>query len=265
MEDKLKIDKNSKLFALLLNIYNPKENVEISQNYFKSENPSDLIKFAQETECDILALRFNITDSSEIESAKKLLTKLLPQITKPLMICGCGDDEIDKKLLPNLIEQLDRTNCIISCANEATYKYIIPKIIKKEQYIVLKSPIDINLAKELNILSTDLGLDLDKIIINADIGGLGYGYEYGYSIMEKINIEGASGDKYLNLPILSEASTEALKTKEAKSNEYQKSWGILETRARMIELSACSGVLSAGANIIIMNIPQNIPIMKGLV
>ena len=127
---------------------------------------------------------------------------------------------------------------------------------------MLKSPIDINLAKELNILSSDLGLALDRIIINTDIGGLGYGYEYGFSIMEKINLE---NDKYLNLPIISDASTEALQTKEAKSNDYSKSWGNIEKRARMIELSASAGVISAGANIITLNIPENISIVKGLV
>lgn len=265
MEDKLKITKNSKLFALQINIYNPKENFEISKQYFKSENPSDLINIAQKTDCDILALKFNIHLISEIDKAVNLLQILLPNITKPLMLCGTGDDEIDTELLPAIINVLDRKNCIISYANEKTYKLIIPSIIKNEHYIVLKSPIDINLAKELNILTSDLGLPLNKIIINADIGGLGYGYEYGFSIMEKINIEGKAGDKYLNLPLISDASTEALKTKEAKSNDYSKSWGELSKRARMIELSACAGVLSAGANIIIMNNPENISIMKGLV
>ncbi len=265
MEDKLKITKNSKLFALQINIYNPKENFEISKQYFKSENPSDLINIAQKTDCDILALKFNIPSKSEINNAVDLLQKQLPKITKPLMICGTGDDEIDKELLPALINRLDRKNCIISYANEKTYKSIIPSIIKKEHYIVLKSPIDINLAKELNILSSEIGLPIDKMIINADIGGLGYGYEYGFSIMEKINIEGNSGDKYLNMPIISDASTEALKTKEAKSNDFSKSWGELSKRARMIEISACAGVISAGANIVIMNNPENISIMKGLV
>lgn len=265
MKDKLNITKHTKLFALSLNIYNPKENFEIQKEYFKSENPSDLINSAQNTECDILALRFNINKETEITDAAELLKKLLPNISKPLMICGTGNDEIDKKLLPELIHNLDRKKCIISYADEKTYKFIIPEIIKGDHYIILKTPIDINLAKELNILSVDMGLDIEKIIMNTDIGGLGYGYEYGFSMMEKINIEGTKGDKYLNLPLISEASTEALKTKEAKSCEFSKSWGDLETRTKMIELSACSGVLSAGANIIVMNCPENISIMKGLV
>lgn len=265
-DNKLNITKISKLFALEINIYNPKENFEITKSYFKSENPSDLINSAQKTGADILAIRFNIENESKIQNAKLLLTNLLPQIYKPLMICGTGKNEIDEKLIPELIKSLDRKNCIISFATESTYKSIVPEVLKNNHYLVLKSPIDINLAKELNILSKDIGLKKEQIIMNPDIGGLGYGYEYGYSIMEKINLEALNNnDEYLNFPILSEAPTESLKTKEAKVDNFTKSWGSLEDRAKMIELSAASGILSAGANIIMMSYPPSIKIMKELI
>ncbi len=260
----LSITKNSKLFALLLNIYNPKENFDIAKNYYKSETPSDLINSAQNTQCDILALKFNIKNEQEIEQATILLKSLLPQIAKPLMIYGTGDDSLDKKLLPELTKNLDRTNCIIANLNENTYTAILPAIIEGGHYAVLKTPIDINLAKELNILTSEMGLPTEKIIMDTDIGGLGYGYEYGFSITEKIIIE-ANKDKYLNLPLLSDASSEALKTKEAKSDDFSTSWGEIHSRARMIELSACSGIITAGANIITINCPENLPLLKGMV
>lgn len=172
------------------------------------------------------------------------------------MICGCGKDDIDMELLPEIIKILDR-ECVISFATEQTYKKIIPYVIKNNHYIVLKTPIDINLAKELNILSIEMGLKKEKIIMNTDIGGLGYGYEYGYSIMEKIRIEAEKGDEYLNLPLISEASSEALKTKEAKTGG--------EKRARMIELSAISGAIASGANIVTVTYPQNLKIVRGLI
>lgn len=265
MKDNLSINKNSKLFALYLNIYNPKENFEITKNYFKSESPSDLINMAQNSNCDILALRFNAKELTEIPECVNILKSNLSKVTKPIMICATGDDFIDEKLLPELIKNLDRENCIISGINEKTYKQIIPQVIKGNHFAVLKTPIDINLAKELNILSVDLGLDINKIIMNTDIGGLGYGYEYGFSIMEKVRQESEKGDKYLDLPLLSEAVIEALKTKEAKSDDFSSSWGNLQERVKMIELSSASGVVAAGANIILMASPDNIKIMKGLV
>ena len=260
----LKITKNSKLFALMLNIYNPKENFEVAKQYFKSEKPSDLINSAQETGCDILGLRFNISNAAEISDAVELLCNVLPLVTKPLMVCGVGKKEFDEKLLPELIKVLDR-QCIISFASEDDYRSIVPEVVNGGHYLVLKTPIDINLAKELNILSIDLGLTADKIIMNTDIGGLGYGFEYGYSMMEKVILEGAKGDEYLDLPLLSDASSESLKTKEARVDSFSDSWGELYKRAQMIELSACAGVLASGANIITVNCPQNIKLLKGLV
>ncbi len=250
----LELNNKSKLFALFINISNPKENFEVTKQYFKTETPSDLVNLAQKTECDIIALKFN---SSDADTAQELLKSLLPQITKPLMIYGTGDGKVDKILVPALINVLDR-QAIIAWADEATYKSIIPAVIKGNHYVVLKTPIDINLAKELNILSIGLGLAKDKIIMNTDIGGLGYGYEYGFSMMEKTILEGGKGDDFLNLPIITDAAIEALKTKEAKSD-------ITCKRARMIELAACSGTIAAGANIITVCAPENIKILKGLV
>jgi len=239
-------------FAQIINIFSP-----------EATTPPD-INFDQ-INCDIIALKFNIENLNQISIAIEILKNSLPKIKQALMIQGCEDDEIDKILIPELIKNLDRENCIISYANETTYKNIIPQAIDGNHYVVLKTPIDINLAKELNILATDMGLELNRIIMNTDIGGLGYGFEYGFSMMEKIKQEAAKGDEYLDLPILSDVSTESLKTKEAKSNEFSDSWGDLNTRAKMIELSACAGVISAGANIITVHFPENIPILKGLV
>lgn len=199
--------------------------------------------------CDILAIKFG----EDIEKSKEVLENLLPKIDKPLMVCGCGKDDIDRVLLPELMNILDR-ECIISYLTEKTYKDIIPAVIKGGHYAILKTPIDINLAKELNILCLDLGLCKNKIIMNTDIGGLGYGYEYGYSIMEKIRLE--KEDEYLNLPLISEAGIESLKTKEAKLGNRK--------RAKMIELTAVSGALAAGANIVLIQNPDNISIIRGL-
>ena len=185
-------------------------------------------------DCDILALKFD----ENIENSTTQLKKMLPEINTPLMICGCGKEETDAILLPELINLLDR-QCIISYITEKTYKKILPPVIKGGHYAVLKTPIDISLAKELNILSINLGLGKDKIIMNTDIGALGYGYEYGYSMIEKTRLE---NDEYLNFPILSEAPLESLKTKEAKESV---------NKAKMIEITSAAGVIAAGANIVV--------------
>ena len=221
----MEVTKNSKLLAL----YTENFEQNISQD------------------CDILALKFN----EDIELSKVLLKKYLPQIKTPLMICGCGKDEIDSLLLPELIKILDR-ECIISYITEKTYKNILPSVIKGNHYAVLKTPIDINLAKELNIISIDMGLPKNRIIMNTDIGALGYGYEYGYSMIEKVRLE---EDEYLNFPIISEAPLESLKTKEAKQSQ---------NRAKMIEITSASGAFAAGANIVITSNADIIKTLQGV-
>ena len=252
------------VYVLNVPVFNPTENFDIAKNYYKTDDRLEIITKAQETDCDILGLKFNLSGANEILSAVTILKELMPALTKPLMISGAGQDDIDMILLPELLKHLD-TSVIVNSANENTYKKIVPHVVAGEHVLVLKSPIDINLAKELNILSLDLGLSLDKILIDTDIGGLGYGLEYGYSIMEKIKLEGLKGDEYLNMPILSMACAESLKTKEAKSNSLDTNWGDLNNRAEFFELTSASAVMACGANVIVVNCPKNISVMKGLV
>ena len=200
-------------------------------------------------DCDILGLKF----TEDIEKGIEAFKELLPFIDKPLMLIGSGDDEIDIKLLPELMKLIDR-ECIIGIANEKNYKQIVPDVIKGNHTLIIRTPIDINLAKEMNILTLDMGLPLDKILIDTDIGGLGYGFEYGYSIMEKIKLEGKSGDKYLNMPIISFATVETAKTKEAKDKDL----------ALYLEITSAAAVKAAGAEYIVLTNPQSYKTLKEL-
>ncbi len=67
----------------------------------------------------------------------------------------------------------------LDVADETNYKELVPAAIKSGKQLVLRTPIDINLAKELNILSLDLGLPAEQILIDTDIGGLGDGARVG--------------------------------------------------------------------------------------
>lgn len=237
---------------------NPKPQTAVSE----SAGAADLaLEIVQKYSPDILGLKFNVESKNKISKALKFLDEISQQITIPLMIRGSGNDEIDRELLQKLAKAASKTS-IIASANENTFKDIIP-YTRDKHYIVLKSPIDINIAKEINILSSELGQPLDKIIIDTDIGGLGYGFEYGYSIIEKIKQE-AQNDRYLNMPVISFAGEEALKTKEAKSKDFSKSWGKLKDRRVLLEITAASAIRAAGANLIVINMPQTLITLKGL-
>lgn len=256
------------VFALELNIFDFSASSHIVKDFFgQSPKPLDLITKAQESDCDILALKFNIPEDNldeQVSAAKKLLKDLLPHIKKPLLIRGVNNKSVDVKLLPALIDSLDR-ECIIAFADENTYKEIVPSVVKGGHILAIRTPIDINLAKEMNILTSDMGLSLDKILIDTDMGGLGYGLEYGYSIMERIKLAALEGDKMLNMPLIAFAGEEALKAKETKSDTFDKNFGDFKQRSIMFEITTASAVAAAGANLIVLEHPDSIKTLKAII
>lgn len=256
------------ILALELNIFDFSVSSHIVKDYFENiTNPVELVDSAQKSGCDILALKFNIPEENldeNIEKAQALLKELLPHIKKPLLVRGINNKSVDIKLLPALIEVLDR-ECVIAFADENTYKDIVPSVIKGGHILAIRTPIDINLAKEMNILTSDMGLSLDKILIDTDMGGLGYGLEYGYSIMERIKLAAFDGDKMLNMPLIAFAGEEALKAKETKSDTFSKSFGDFKMRSIMFEVATASAVIAAGANLIVLEHPDSVKTLKGLI
>lgn len=264
------------IFALELNIFNFEASSHIVKDYYnakckggKWQNAKCLVEVAQESDCDILALKFNIPEDNldeNIKRAKVLLTELLPHIKKPLLVRGVNNKSVDIKLLPALMEVLDRegVNVIIAFADENTYKEIVPSVVKGGHILAIRTPIDINLAKEMNILTSDMGLSLDKILIDTDMGGLGYGLEYGYSIMERIKLAAFEGDKMLNMPLIAFAGEEALKAKETKSDTFDKNYGDFKERSLMFEITTASAVIAAGANLIVLEHPESIKTLKNV-
>lgn len=278
--------KSKPVFALELNIVDFESSSHIVKDYYDEMNyettpslrgtckASDaaiqkaivLINIEQKTDCDILALKFNIPEDNldeNILKAQEILKELLPEIKKPLLVRGVNNKSVDVKLLPSLMEVLDR-EVIIAFADENTYKEIVPSVVKGGHILAIRTPIDINLAKEMNILTSDMGLSLDKILIDTDMGGLGYGLEYGYSIMERIKLAAFEGDKMLNMPLIAFAGEEALKAKEAKSDTFDKNYGDFKLRSKMFEISTASAVIAAGANLIVLENPESVKVLKEL-
>lgn len=268
------------VFALELNIFDFDASSHIVKDYYEDAKSSrhceegqspdaaiQKIDIAQQTACDILALKFNIPEENLDEQIKKtqgLLKELLPHIKKPLLVRGVNNKSVDIKLLPALMEVLER-ECIIAFADENTYKDIVPSVVKGGHILAIRTPIDINLAKEMNILTSDMGLSLDKILIDTDMGGLGYGLEYGYSIMERIKLAAFEGDKMLNMPLIAFAGEEALKAKETKSDTFDKSYGDFKERSLMFEITTASSIIAAGANLIVLEHPESIKTLKELI
>lgn len=239
---------------------------EILKKAWQTENFENTFTKAINTQADIISIKFNVSENNieqELPKIKLFLNKIKTETTKPILLRGANNTQIDKVLIPFLAKESPEKT-IIAFADEDTYENIVPIVAKNNQILVLRTPIDINLAKELNILAIDKGMSPDRILIDPDMGGLGYGLDYGYSIIEKIKLAGFDGDTMLNMPIIAFIGEESYRAKEAKSNTFTENWGDFETRSSMWEIAGATAMISAGANIIVVWNPNSIDVLKGL-
>ncbi|MCM8801577.1 MAG: acetyl-CoA decarbonylase/synthase complex subunit delta, partial [Candidatus Omnitrophica bacterium] len=189
----------------------------------------------------------------------KLIQQLLKRVKVPLIICGCGDDTKDNLVLPVCCQAAKGERCLVGEATQDNYKTLTAAVLADGHNIIATSPIDINIAKQLNILISDMGLSLERIVINPTIGGLGYGLEYAYSIMERARLAGLSGDKTVALPFICFVGQEAWRAKEAKASSKDfPHWGPENERGIIWETMTAIALLQAGADILVMRHPEAI-------
>ncbi len=182
----------------------------------------------------------------------KLVRDILKKVNVPLIIVGSGDNAKDNLVLPACCEASRGERCLIGSAVQENYKTITAAVLADGHNIIAESPIDINIAKQLNILISDMGLSLDRIAIDPTIGALGYGLEYAYSIMERARLAGLSGDKTVALPFVCFVGQETWKTKEAKAQDGNLEQGILW------EALTATALIQAGADLLVMRHPTAI-------
>lgn len=193
------------------------------------------------------------------EEEAKFIAALLKKVSVPLVIVGCGDDAKDNLVLPVCCEAAKAERCLIGSALQDNYKTITAAVLADGHSIIAESPIDINIAKQLNILISDMGLPLERIVINPTIGALGYGLEYAYSIMERARLAGLSGDKTVALPFICFVGQEAWRAKEAKASSKEfPAWGAESERGIFWEAITAAALIQSGADLLVMRHPAAI-------
>lgn len=166
----------------------------------------------------------------------------------PLIIIGSGDDERDNDILPKVSQALKGENCLLGIATQNNYKTLTATCLADGHAIIAESPIDVNIAKQVNILMSDMGFDARRIVMHPMTAALGYGMEYVYSIMERARLAAFIGDKMLSMPFIVFAGQETWKTKEAR--EYGPEQGV------NWELTTAVAMAQAGADILVMRHPD---------
>ena len=166
-----------------------------------------------------------------------------------------------------MAEVCDGMNLILGPVAEGNYKQIGAGAIGYKHVAVASSPIDINLAKQLNILLGNLGVPDGQILVDPTTGALGYGLEYTYSVMERDRMAALTQqDERLQFPILCNLAKEVWKTKETKlSAEEAPLLGDAKRRGILMEAVTAVTLLLAGADILVMRHPDAIKLVKEMI
>jgi acetyl-CoA decarbonylase/synthase complex subunit delta len=201
------------------------------------------------------------------EDAAATVKKVAEAIDVPLIVWGCANTQKDEDVLKKIAEVCQDFNLVLGPVEDKNHKGIGAAAMGYNHTIISSSPIDVNIAKQVNILLENLGMPMDRVIIDPTTGGLGYGLEYSYSVMERLRMAAmAQGDDKLQFPLINNLGNEVWKCKEAKlSAEEEPTLGDPERRGIMMEAVGAISYLMAGSDILIMRHPEAIRMVKSYI
>ena len=224
-------------------------------------------KCVDEFEADLICLRLQGCspdgENKSADEAAQAVKRVLESVTVPLIIWGCGDKDKDNEIFPACSQTAAGEKCLLGSITEDNYKTLVALCKADKHKLIAESPVDINIAKQVNILATDIGLAPEDIVIYPSTGALGYGIEYVYSIMERGSIAGLSGDKMWAMPLLADIGKEVWKVKEAVvPQEEVLEWGDHTERGPLWEMMTALVYLQAGTGIFVMRHPKAVRELK---
>lgn len=228
-------------------------------------------KCVDEYGADMIVLQLKSTDPNGMDrsadEAAEVAKKVLSAIDVPLIVWGTANKEKDEEVLKKISETCEGENLALSPVEEGNHKGVGASALAYNHTIVASTPIDVNLAKQLNILLGNLGVQSDKILIDPTTGGLGYGLEYSYSVMERIRTAALTQeDDKLQIPMISNVGNEIWKCKEAgQPIEEAPTSGDPERRGILMETVAAVSYLLGGADVVILRHPESVRLTRSFI
>ncbi len=228
-------------------------------------------KNVDEYGADIIVLQMKSTDPNGMDrgtdEAAQVAKKVIEAVDVPVVVWGTANNQKDEEVLKKISEDCQGKNVALAPVEEANYKGVGASAIGYGHTIVASSPIDVNLAKQLNILLGNLGVPSEKIVIDPTTGGLGYGLEYSYSVMERIRMAALTQeDDKLQIPMISNIGNEVWKSKEAgQPLEEVPTLGDPERRGVLMETVASVSYLLGGADVVILRHPESVRLTRSFI
>jgi len=227
-------------------------------------DPASWAKAAEAAGADLIQLVLGLQNTPE--TAVAAVKAVLQASGLPLIVFGPGQAEVDNALLVPVAEATKGERLLLGLCEDKNYRTIVATAMANDHLVDSRTPMDVNLSKQLNILISDMGLPLDRIMMDPTTGALGYGFEYGYSVMERLRLAALQGDAMCQLPMLVTPGFEAWKTKESKVGEgVPASWGDWMERAINWETMTAIGLLESGADILVLRHPESVKRVKAAI
>jgi len=245
----------------------------LAEYYAGAETLADIAKKAAAMPgADFVVLTLEGADpngeNKSVEECVAAAKEVADAIDLPLAVMGCKNGEKDAELFNKIADALQGKNVLFVSAKEENYKQVaVSAGLAYNQKLSAESAVDINLAKQLNVLISQMGLKADTYMMNVGSASAGYGFEYVVSTMDQI--KGAAltqNDAMLQMPIITPVASETWNVKESiVSEEDFPEWGSRDDRAVQMEVCTASACLVAGSNAVILRHPQSVATVAKLV
>ena len=207
-------------------------------------------------------------DDASPEDCAALAKAVAEAIDKPLAIIGSKNAEKDSSLFVKVADELRGQNALFLSCKEENYKTAgAGVVLAGGQNLGGESAVDINLAKQLNVLLSQMGVPTDKIVMNLGNAAAGYGFEYLASTIERVK-DAALGqnDAMLQMPVVTIVGDDAWGVKESLLEEADApEWGVREERGIQMEIVTASAVIGHGTDAVILRHPESIKTISELV
>jgi len=220
---------------------------------------------------EMICLQLLSTDPNGLDrgadEAAEVVKKVADAIDVPLIVWGTANNDKDIEVFRKVTEVCHGKNLIIGPTEEGDHKQIGAAAIGYQHTVISSTPIDINLAKQLNILLGNLGVPDELIVIDPTVSGIGYGIEYAYSVMERMRMAALTQqDDKLQFPIVCNIAKEVWKTREIKISEADDpKMGDAKKRGILLEAMSAMCLLLAGADVLIMRHPEAITLVREMI
>src|SRR5688572_2622557 len=122
--------------------------------------PAQWAKKAEEAGADLIVLAMTLEDSPE--DAVKAVKSVLGATGLPLVVWGHGQAEKDNDLLVAVSEATNGERLLLGVCEDKNYRTIVATAMANGHLVQARTPMDVNLSKQLNILISDMGMPKDR-------------------------------------------------------------------------------------------------------